>query len=183
MRKLLVVAWFLLPAIGLTYHYGPGQRALAIDRAAALLSEADRLAAESEWPAAVEAYDRALAALPEDEVEQIRHARLGRSRAMMFTGGLPQANRDLEGLLRDLTQDPDADPRLVSETRSALANSQYYMTWLLRLEGAPEDDWRPYVEGARQNYKLLDAREDLDSTLRLARMDLSELQAMPLPSQ
>ena len=53
------------------------------------------------------------------------------------------------------------------------------------------------MESARQAYKLLaeeaekrgDAaaakkhREDLEASIRLARMDLSELQGLPLPSQ
>ena len=55
----------------------------------------------------------------------------------------------------------------------------------------------PEVEDARQNYKLLAEeaekrgdkvaaarfREDLESSVRLARMELSDLQGFPLPSQ
>ena len=71
------------------------------------------------------------------------------------------------------------------------------MTWLMRLEGMPEEEWMPEIEAARQHYTqlTLDAEkigdtelavrsaEDLESTIRLARMDLGELQALPLPSQ
>ena len=71
------------------------------------------------------------------------------------------------------------------------------MTWLMRLEGQPEETWMPEIEAARQHYaqltkdaeKLGDDKlmktslEDLESSIRLARMDLSELQALPLPSQ
>ena len=79
-----------------------------------------------------------------------------------------------------------------------MANSQYYMTWLMRLEGQPRDLWEPEIDAARQTYKLLaeknsssddDAtvgqrfKEDLESVIRLARMDLSDLQGLPLPSQ
>src|SRR6266566_684070 len=84
-----------------------------------------------------------------------------------------------------------------AEARSTLANSQYYMTWLMRLEGMSPNDWEPEIEAARQSYKLLaedaqrrgDAtaekkrREDLESAIRLARMELGELQGLPLPSQ
>ena len=83
------------------------------------------------------------------------------------------------------------------EAREALANAQYYMTWLMRLEGLSNDEWEPEIESARQSYKLLaeqdDARgdqaaaqrhrEDLESVIRLARLDLSELQGLDLPKQ
>ena len=56
--------------------------------------------------------------------------------------------------------------------------------------------WEPEIEAARQNYKLVAARaeqagnaelaatetENLEAALRLARMDLTELQGLPLPS-
>jgi hypothetical protein len=67
----------------------------------------------------------------------------------------------------------------------------------MRLEGAPREEWEPEIEGARQTYKLLAGqaeergqdelgarlRQDLESAIRLARMDLTELQGLPLPSQ
>jgi hypothetical protein len=100
-------------------------------------------------------------------------------------------------LNEELAADKAAPPALVEEARRTMASAQYYMTWLMRLEGRPRDDWEPVIEGARQNYRLLaedaDARtdeataqrhsEDLESAIRLARMDLSDLQALPLPAQ
>jgi hypothetical protein len=67
----------------------------------------------------------------------------------------------------------------------------------MRLEGMPQDEWEPEIEAARENYKYLAEmaekqgqadlaqrhREDLEAAIRLARMDLSELQGLPLPSQ
>jgi len=85
----------------------------------------------------------------------------------------------------------------LADAQRTFAGSQYYMTWLKRLEGAPREEWEPQIDSARQIYKLLasaaeaghdetsieEAREDLESAIRLARMDLSELQGLPLPSQ
>jgi hypothetical protein len=96
-----------------------------------------------------------------------------------------------------LQKDPGTDPALLADARQALANAQYYLTWLMRLEGDPRSEWEPEIEGARQSYRLLaeqaqsrgdeaaakQHQEDLEATIRLARMDLSELQALPLPSQ
>ena len=97
----------------------------------------------------------------------------------------------------ELSGDTAADPKLLDEARGALANAQYYTTWLMRLEGRSREEWEPEIEASRQNYKLLaeksagstgvqaasPARENLESAIRLARMDLTELQGLPLPSQ
>jgi hypothetical protein len=85
-----------------------------------------------------------------------------------------------------------ADKGFQHEARGALASAQYYAGWLMRLEGAPSEEWLQPVENARQNFRLLaeetkDARtardyeKNLEAAIRLARMDLSELQGMPLP--
>ena len=87
--------------------------------------------------------------------------------------------------------------QLLRESREALANAQFYMTWLLRLEGKPREEWEPKIEAARQNFRQLaeDAdvrgdgaqskrsREDLESAVKLARMEIQDLQGLPLPSQ
>jgi hypothetical protein len=71
------------------------------------------------------------------------------------------------------------------------------MTWLMRLEGQSPVVWEPEIEAARQTYKMLAERadrkgdsktaqthrDDLEAAIRLARMDLAELQALPLKSQ
>jgi hypothetical protein len=115
----------------------------------------------------------------------------------MHAKQLSVANEELQTLVAELKDDAKADKNLLAEARSAYANSQYYLTWLMRLEGLTRDVWEPEIEAARQTYRLLaeeshaagDAvsakkhREDLESSIRLARMDLSELQGLPLPSQ
>jgi hypothetical protein len=115
----------------------------------------------------------------------------------MLVEQLPVAHEELKGLVDDLTADPTADPKLLAEAQSALANSQYYLTWLMRLEGKPPEEWEPEIESARQTWRRLAeqaaadgqeteaqrCREDLEAAIRLARMDLKELQGLPLPSQ
>ncbi|MGC3971758.1 MAG: hypothetical protein QM775_31775 [Pirellulales bacterium] len=88
---------------------------------------------------------------------------------------------------------------LLASARQSLAVSQYYTTWLMRLEGEPPEIWEPEIESARQIHRLLaeqtereggasssdaaEHRENVEATIRLARMDLDELQALKLPSQ
>ena len=194
MRKVLLAFWLLLPAAGAAYHYGPGQRGMVLDDVDSVLFDARQLAAEEDWTGAIEKYDVALALLPEDTKDQNHRVRLAKAKAQMLAAQLPLAHVSLEGLLDEVSADSSADPGLVSDVRSTLASSQYYMTWLMRLEGLPRETWMPLVEGARQNYRLLAEtagdektaemrREDLDSTIRLARIDLSDLQGLPPPTQ
>jgi hypothetical protein len=114
----------------------------------------------------------------------------------MQVSKLPDARRELLGLVDELEADATVDADLLADARSTLGNAQYYTTWLLRLEGEPRDVWEPEIEAARQNYKLVAARaeqagdaerarvevENLEAALKLARMDLTELQGLPLPS-
>lgn len=197
MRTLMLIGWLMVPLAAAAYHYGPGQERLRLDDVAAQLGAADRHAAAGEWTDAVAAYDDALRMLPPGHTTQAQRIRLERAKAQMLAHKLPEAHADLQALAEEVERDTAADPKLRAETRSALASSQYYMTWLMRLEGFSRDVWEPEIEAARQNYRLLAEQaeaagdtaaaarheEDLESAIRLARLDLGEMQGLPLPSQ
>lgn len=210
MRKLYLCIWLLLPVAAGAYHYGPGQDLLRADRAqdlaeegraaaleAAQLQASDEGAARARWDVAESAFSRALEELPASRVEEARALRLERAKAQMFLSKLPEARAELESLVDELAGDPKADPRVLDDARAALGNAQYYTTWLMRLEGLPREEWEPEIEASRQNFKLVAERaaaagdeataertkRDLESSIRLARMDLDELQGLPLPSQ
>ena len=66
----------------------------------------------------------------------------------------------------------------------------------MRLELAEKEEWMEPVEKARQNFRLLaeqsaktdtkaseEHQKNLEAVVRLSRMDLSELQAQPLPKK
>jgi hypothetical protein len=197
MRVILILGWLLLPIGFGIWHFGPGQEMVQLDEVARLLAEADDLAAAQKWAKAEEKYAEALKRLPSGKVDEGRRIRLELARAQMQGSELPAAHRGLKGLCEELQDDKAVAPELLADARSTLAQSQYYMTWLMRLEGLPREEWEPEIEASRQNYRLLaegaetagDAegqkkhQEDLESAVRLARMDLSELQGLPLPSQ
>lgn len=196
-RILLLTVWLVAGVGGWVYHLSAGQDQKALDNASRFVTAAEAAAAAKDYALAVEKYDEALKALPAGRTAEARKLRLEKAKAQMLAKQLPEANADLRGLVDELAADPTADPKLLAEARSTLANSQYYVTWLMRLEGMGPDAWEPEVEAARQTYKLLAAdaekrgdtaaakkyKEDLESAIRLARMDLSELQGLPLPSQ
>lgn len=197
MRSVLVCVWLLIPGVVAAYHFGPGQERLLVDDAAAQLESAEVQAQAGDWSGAAAAYDAALALLPPGQTEAIRDARIERAKARMQSRRLPEAYDDLTLLMEVLSADPKASPAQVSETRRSLAAAQYYLTWLMRLEGEPRETWEPEIEAARQNYKLLAetaetagddqaqqaCQKDLEAAIRLARLDLTDLQALPLPSQ
>jgi tetratricopeptide (TPR) repeat protein len=197
MRTILCVGWLLVPVVVAAWHYGPGQERVRLDDTARALALADRHAARQEWAEAARSYDEALALLPPERVAEARRIRLERDKALMLAQQLPDAHEDLKILVEEMKEDSGAEPGVLAEARSTLANAQYYMTWLMRLEGQPKDLWEPEIEAARQSYRLLAEeaetstdtatgrkhREDLEAAVRLARMDVSELQGLPLPSQ
>jgi tetratricopeptide (TPR) repeat protein len=192
-RKLFLYAWLLAPVALLAYHYGPGQAGLARDAAAGKIELARQLEQKEDWREAVTAYDEALARLPATESSTRWQLRLARSKARMYAGELPEAISDMEGQLAEMEKGL-APARSTQEVRAALGMAQYYAAWLMRLEGAPTAEWNVQVENARQHFRLLAEenlssdppaakvhQENLESAIRLARMDLSELQGMPLP--
>lgn len=197
MRYPILVFWLLLPFAAWAYHEGPGQARVKLDEVDAGLARAQTAVGDEDWAAAIEAYEAALEELPVERVADHRRIRLALNQARMMFRQLPAAREDLDELVAEMLVDPEADQALLDEARTALASSQYYITWLMRLEGHTRQEWEPEIEAARQTYRLLaeraDARgdgatagqrrEDLESALVLARMDLEELQGLPLPNQ
>jgi hypothetical protein len=197
MRVLMLLVWTAAGTLFYAWHAGPGRDLAALDRTGKLADQAAADAAAGRWAAAAAGYDEALETLPADRVTKARELRLERAKVRMSAGQLPEARSDLGGLVDELRSDPDATPELKADARRTLAVSQYYVTWLLRLEGEPAAVWEPEIESARQIHRLLaeeaeqagrsagatEHREDVEATIRLARMDLAELQALKLPSQ
>lgn len=194
MRTLVLLGWLMVPVAVGAYHYGPGQERLRLDGAADELARAQARAAQENWSAAADSYEKALALLPPDHAAEARRIRLERDKAWLNDRKLPEAAADLKALAEEIQADKGADPALLADARDALANAQYYLTWLMRLEGLPREEWEPEIDGARQTYKLLAEQatdeaaavrhqEDLESAIRLARMEPGDLQGLAIPKQ
>ncbi len=197
MKTLIITFWCLIPVGLLAYHYGPGREQMTLDASASLLDIAKSKATAGDWSAAVTAYEETLATLPKDRVSEASQIRLELAKARMETAQLPKARAELATLADELSEDPKADSKLRDETLATLASSRFYMTYLMKLEGLPAAEWEPEIEAARQEQKLLSERateagntvlaqkhaEDLESTIRLARMDPSQLYGKAIPKQ
>jgi len=198
MRNILLVGWLLLPVGAWAYHEGPGQDRIALEETDAVIVAAQAAVEDGQWKLAVAEYEAALGMLPKnpDAYDQAvaQRLQLELNKARMQASGLPQAREELETLVEQLQSDEDSDPALLRDARQALANAQFYQTWLMRLEGLDRTVWEPEIEAARQNWRLLAEQattesekvlhqEDLEAAVRLARLEIEDLQGLPLPSE
>lgn len=199
MRNVLLVSWLLLPIGAWAYHEGPGQDRVALDEADAVIVAAHAATAKGEWKEAVRKYEEALGKLPvkqEGAVSKttVHRLQLELNKARMQASGLPDARAELDDLVEQMEAEPDADKALLAEARQALARSQFFMTWLMRLEGRDRKEWEPEIEAARQNWRLLaeqagnetvaaEHRKDLESAIKLSRLEIEDLQGLPLPGE
>lgn len=212
MRKILILFWLLVPVAMAAYHYGPGQQLMTVDEVGKTLRDAEGLVvtarglvddgqqreANEKYNEAIEKFDEAIQSLPKEREREIQRIRLEKAKALFSSQQNPTARTELEALLDELTGEEKVaqDELLIADTREALAASQFYMTWLMRIEGLPRETWEPEAARARQNYQVLaegaqriggateaKAKEDLEAAVRLALVDLDDLQGLPLPSQ
>lgn len=195
MRKIFIFIWLLIPLGAAAYHFGPGQQNLKYDQVANHIDLAEQHLALEDFSAAVIEIDNAIGSLPTEDISKITKLRLKKAKAQMQCSQLPQAYKDLENMLSEMNS--DTDPKLIAETKSTLANAQYYITWLMRLEGHSRETWEPVIESSRQNFysasefartqgnkKSADQLiQNLEASIKLARMDLEELQGLPLPNE
>lgn len=195
MRVFLILVWLTVPVLAWAYHLGPGQEQLRLERTQALLQGAQSAAERQSFEAARNLYAKALSELPVERQSESYPIRLELAKAQMSSSQLPEARVALEQLLTDIEQAPEVDAQLEREVRAALANAQYHMTWLMRLEGLAPAEWEPEIDASRQNYRLLaesaeseqdeteleTQRQNLESAIWLARLDLPELQGLKIP--
>tara|TARA_Y100001960_G_scaffold103297_1_gene111213 strand:+ start:3035 stop:3622 length:588 start_codon:yes stop_codon:yes gene_type:complete len=195
MRKLLIFIWLLVPLGAAAYHFGPGQQSIKIDQATTHIALAEKHLKNNQFDEAVIEFDEAIRLLPKENITANNRLRLEKAKAQMQCSQLPEAYKELLSMVS--SQDENTEPQLVADTKSTLANAQYYMTWLMRLEGHSRELWEPVIESSRQNYYAAaefaksqsDQRsadqltENLEASIKLARIDLYELQGLPLPNQ
>ena len=195
MRKLFIFIWLLIPLGAAAYHFGPGQESLKFDQAYQYINLAEKHLNDKEFAEAVVDFDKAINSLPNGDISIAKKLRLEKAKAQMQCSQLPEAYKNLESMLSELNE--NTEPKIRAEIKSTLANAQYYITWLMRLEGHPREVWEPVIESSRQNYyaaaeftksegnqKTTDQLlQNLEASIKLARMDLDELQGLPLPNQ
>lgn len=200
MNKTVLAIWLALPVVAAGYHFTASERLQQLDAVGDHLNAARSFAVQKSDSKSLKELEAALKLLPDDATELRRDLSLEIAQAKLNSSRLPEAYEELKKLLDselEAGKDKSANDEFVLKVRESLANAQYHLTWLMRLEGAPKEEWEPEVESARQNYRLLaesakasgdDAElksqlENLEATIRLERMALTDLQGQPLPKQ
>ena len=198
MRSVILALWLTLPIAAWAFHKGSGQEYAQLDTVDDVIARAEEAFADEDWDAAITGYTDALDQLPDIASERTRRElRLKLNLARMQFKQLPTAQEDLTLLAEEMAADPDASLELLAAVREANANAQYYITWLMRLEGYTREAWEPEIERSRQLYRLVaetagqsgdqsratKAKEGVEAAIRLARLDIEELQGLPLPNQ
>lgn len=195
MKRWLLLLWLLLPLPLIVWHFGPGQRWLARDRAGALIRRATVAEAELNWTNAAELYRDALGQIGGDPSARLR-LELALVRTQFRQGAGVEAIDGVNRLLADasLKTQPAAVQR---EARELAGRIHYYAAWVMRLEGAQRDLWMEEAESARQNFRLLTEtsaaaghtafaqaqQTNLEGAIQLERLSLTELMARPLPQE
>lgn len=200
MKKLALIVWLALPVLALGYHLTASERLQQLDIVGDHLNAARSLAVQNQPTRSIKELEAAIEKLPADADDIRRELTLELAQARLSASRLPEAYEELKKLLDAELQSEDAsraNSPFVMRVRESLANAQYHLTWLMRLEGEPKEEWEPEIESARQNYRLLaeNAREhgrssevttqleNLEAAIRLERMALTDLQGQPLPKQ
>ena len=198
MRNILLVSWLVLPIGAWAYHEGPGQDRMALEETDAVLVAAHDAAQAGRWKEAVSRYEEAVGKLPKQDTAvskaTVQRLQIELNKARMQAKGLSEARADLDSLVEQMEGDATTDPKLLAEARQVLARAQFFTTWLMRLEGLDREAWEPEIEAARQNWRLLAEqagteaekaahRADLEASIRLARIEIEDLQGLPLPGE
>ncbi len=152
-----------------------------------------RAEAEAAWGRVAEALAGPIDALKGSDAARANRVRWLRGRALVRAGRLESGIDELQSLLDESEGRPGAES-LARDVREDLATGQYYKARLLRLAGAPPEEWRSQATMSRQHFRLLaeraasedanagmDLQRNVELVLNLEQSSLEDLQAKPRP--
>lgn len=153
--------------------------------------------AAEQWGAAADAYQQVEELLTDaDQVETAR-IRWSKARARVRSGAIWDGAADLEQILEDMEGHPE-QIALSRAAREELAVAHYFGARLLRLAGEPAKLWRSEAIKSRQHFRYLaetaseagasgtvvrSLEDNVERTIELEQMDMSDLEARPLPRE
>ena len=158
MRKFFTLLWLLFPVAVMYYHFNDGQNQIARDKARVHVAKIRALEGvkEPDWETILEEYDKVAGELPANEKPLVRHQiRLAKAKARLEMLDIVGAIEDLTALLQEAAQVHGDDAKVTRAIREMLGKANYYATYLLKTNGAAEEEWRPYAERTRQIFRYL----------------------------
>ena len=162
-RKFFTLLWLLFPVAVVYYHFNDGQNQIAREKARVHVAKirALEVAKEPDWGTIIEEYDKLATELPADEAPLVKHQiRLAKAKARLEMLNIVGAIEDLTALLQEAAQVHGDDAKVTRGIREMLGKAHYYATYLLKTNGAPEEEWRPYAERTRQIFRYLAEHQD-----------------------
>lgn len=166
MRKLFTLLWLLFPVAVLYYHFNEGQHQILREKArehVAAIRELEK-AKEPDWEKIIEEYDKLSAELPANEQALVRHqVRLAKAKARLEMLDVVGSIEDLNALLQETAQVHGDDAKVTRAVRELLGKANYYATYLLKTNGAAEEEWRPFAERTRQIFRYLAEHQDTEA--------------------
>ena len=157
MKRWLLLLWLLVPLPVVVWHYGPGQKWLARDRAQRLDPAApNRPRPQKDWAEAESLYPRGRRPWSATAIRPSQDAAgrgPGPRRAIGRAARWRPSTASTAFWPTPTFHDQPAD--LQREARELAGRIHYYAAWVMRLEGAQRDLWMEEAELARQNFRLL----------------------------
>lgn len=178
MRKFFTLLWLLCPVAVLYYHFTYGQDQNVREKARVHVEAIRELetAKEPDWNVINEEYEELNAELPKDEVPLVRHQiRLKKAKAQLELLDVAGAITDLTDLLRECAQTHGEDASITRAVREMLGKAHYYATYLLKTNGAAEEEWRPFAERTRQIFRFLAEHQEPGALARYEERVAEEL--------
>ena len=163
MRKFFTLLWLLFPVAVLYYHFNEGQNQIAREKARVHVVAIRELeqAKEPDWEKVIEEYDKLATELPAGEEPLVLHQiRLAKAKARLEMLDVVGSIDDLNALLRECALVHGDDTKITRAVRELLGKANYYATYLLKTNGAAEEEWRPYAERTRQLFRYLAEHQD-----------------------
>ena len=122
---------------------------------------------EPNWEEIINQYGLLAQELPPDEDPLVLYQiQLAVAEARLEMLDLDAVIGDLTRLLQETAAVYGENAPITRGVREQLGKAHYYATWVLKTNGAPESQWRPFAERARQLFRFLAELEDPDEFRR-----------------
>lgn len=162
-RKSLILLWMLFPVGVVAYHFNAGQKQMARERIHLMLLEIRQMEEvdQPDWQEIIARYNEVTEQLPLGEDPKVLcQIRLSIAGARLEMLELDVAIAELTRLLQETSREYGENAPITRGVREQLGKAHYYATWVLKTNGAPETQWRPFAERARQLFRYLAELED-----------------------
>jgi len=162
LRMILAYVWVIMPVFAVVAHYAWGKQYLRQDRLwddVKVAVQLEETAMESitveNLEIAEKAYSEVIESLDEKDSREFEaQVVLARARCRLYKGELVSAMMDLETLLGNSAKE-GVSQEIQRDIRETLARCLFGIAWVMRNEGASQENWTEIADRARQHFRYL----------------------------